>query len=115
MAIGYSLQAIEQTTAGLAKCVVDEKKISSELENSWAVLAEAIQTVLRVYGIPDAYNRLKEATRGKEVSQEDIYNFITELPISDEDKVNLLNMTPSSYTGYAEKISNEYSVIEKGE
>ncbi len=109
MALGYSLQAIEQTTTGLAKCVVDEKKINSELENSWQVLAEAIQTVLRVYGIPDAYNQLKELTRGKEIGQEDIYKFITGLPISDTDKYNLLNMTPSSYTGYAEKIATKYS------
>ena len=109
MAIGYSLQAIEQTIGGLAKCAVDKEKINSELGNSWVVLAEAIQTVLRVYGIPDAYNQLKDMTRGKEIGQEDIYNFITGLPISDEDKFRLLNLTPSSYTGYASKIAEKYS------
>lgn len=109
MAIGYSLQAIEQTTTGLEKCVIDEKKIGLELENSWVVLAEAIQTVLRVYGIPDAYNQLKEATRGKEVGKEDIQNFIVSLPISEEDKNNLLKLTPSSYIGYAEKLAKNYS------
>ncbi len=111
MAMGYSLQAIEQAKVGLSKCAVDKNKISSELENSWAVLAEAVQTVLRVYGIPDAYNQLKEVTRGKEIGKEDMQNFIASLPISNEDKANLLSMTPSSYTGYSERIAKEYSEL----
>ena len=113
MSIGYSLQAIEQTIGGLAKCEVDKNKINNELENSWMVLAEAIQTVLRVYGKPDAYNQLKEMTRGKEIGKEDILNFISGLPISDEDKHKLLKITPSSYTGYASKITEKYTKSEK--
>ncbi len=109
MALGYSLQAIEQTIGGFAKCTVNKDKIELDLKDSWAVLAEAIQTVLRRYGIPDAYNQLKEITRGKEITESDIHSFISNLPISDEDKSNLLRMTPSSYTGYAERLAKKYS------
>ena len=105
LAFGYSLQAIEQTIGGLAKVAVNNAKISADLDSKWEVLAEPIQTVLRKYGIPDAYNQLKELTRGKNISKEAIQEFIKSLDIlSDEDKTSLLKLTPSSYTGLATKI-----------
>lgn len=105
LAFGYSIQAIEQTIGGLKKVAVNTEKISSDLDSKWEVLAEPIQTVLRKYGIPDAYNQLKELTRGKNISKESIQEFIKSLDvISDEDKSTLLALTPSSYIGLAAKI-----------
>lgn len=105
LAFGYSIQAIEQTIGGLKKVAVNTEKISSDLDSKWEVLAEPIQTVLRKYGIPDAYNQLKELTRGKNISKESIQEFIKSLDvISDEDKSTLLALTPSSYIGLAGKI-----------
>ena len=76
-----------------------------DLESKWEVLAEPIQTMLRKYGIPDAYNQLKKLTRGKEISKEDIQKFINSLDVlSDEDKLTLLNLTPSTYIGLAKEI-----------
>lgn len=105
LAFGYSLQAIEQTIGGLKKVAVNDVKISADLNSKWEVLAEPIQTVLRKYGIPDAYNQLKELTRGKDISKEAIQEFIKSLDVlSDEDKTTLLALTPSSYVGLASKI-----------
>ena len=105
LAFGYSVQAIEQTIGGLKKVAVNTEKISSDLDSKWEVLAEPIQTVLRKYGIPDAYNQLKELTRGKNISKEAIQEFIKSLDeISDEDKATLLVLTHSNYTGLAAEI-----------
>lgn len=105
LAFGYSIQAIEQTIGGLKKVAVNTDKISSELDSKWEVLAEPIQTMLRKYGIPDAYNQLKELTRGKNISKEAIQEFIKSLDvISDEDKSTLLELTPSNYIGLATEI-----------
>lgn len=105
LAFGYSIQAIEQTIGGLKKVAVNTDKIFSDLDSKWEVLAEPIQTILRKYGIPDAYNQLKELTRGKNISKESIQEFIKSLDvISDEDKSTLLALTPSNYIGLAVKI-----------
>lgn len=105
LAFGYSLQAIEQTIGGLKKVAINDAKIFADLDSKWEVLAEPIQTVLRKYGIPDAYNQLKELTRGKNISKEAIQEFIHSLDVlSDEDKNTLLNLTPSSYIGLATRI-----------
>ena len=87
LAFGYSIQAIEQTIGGLKKVAVNDAKISADLD------------------IPDAYNQLKELTRGKNISQEAIQEFIKTLDVlSDEDRKTLLDLTPSSYIGFATKI-----------
>ena len=105
LAFGYSLQSIEQTIGGLKKVAVNDAKISADLDSKWEVLAEPIQTMLRKYGIPDAYNQLKELTRGKNISKEAIQEFIRTLDVlSDEDRKTLLDLTPSSYIGLASKI-----------
>lgn len=108
IAFGYSLQAIRQTINGMKRVQVNVQKITEALENNWEVLAEPIQTILRKYGIPDAYDKLKELTRGKRISREDIQEFIKSLDIlSDEDKENLLQLTPGDYIGYACQIAEE--------
>ena len=114
MALGYSLQAINQTKGGLEKVEVNKKKIQEDLDNNWEVLAEPIQTVLRKYGIGDAYSKLKDFTRGKEVSKEAIRNFVKSLEdISEEDKKRLLELTPESYVGYARSITREATLHTK--
>ena len=108
VAFGYSLQAIRQTISGMGRVQVNSQKITEALESNWEVLAEPIQTVLRKYGIPDAYDRLKELTRGKRISKEDIQEFIKSLDVlSDEDRDNLLRLTPEEYVGYACQIAEK--------
>ena len=105
LAFGYSIQAINQTVSALKRIEVNKQKLSIELENKWEVLAEPIQIVLRKYGVPDAYNKLKELTRGKDISKEAIQEFVNSLDIlSTEDKKILLDLTPEKYIGLAEKI-----------
>ena len=106
LAFGYSLQAMSETLNGLAKCVVNKEKLASDLNEKWEVLAEPIQTMLRKYGIPDAYDTLKALTRGKNISKEDIMKFAESLDmLSQEDRDILINMTPASYIGYADQLT----------
>ncbi len=105
LAFGYSLQAMNETINGLAKCVVNKDKLTSDLNDKWEVLAEPIQTMLRKYGVPDAYDTLKALTRGKSISKEDIIKFAESLDmLSDEDRATLVNMTPATYIGKASEL-----------
>ena len=107
LAFGYSLQAINETMNGLAKCVVNKEKLASDLNEKWEVLAEPIQTMLRKYGVPDAYDTLKALTRGKSISKEDILKFAESLDIlSSQDRQTLVEMTPASYIGLANILAN---------
>ena len=106
LAFGYSLQDINETMNGLAKCVVNKDKLASDLNEKWEVLAEPIQTMLRKYGVPDAYDTLKALTRGKSISKEDILKFAESLDIlSDQDRQTLVDMTPASYIGLAKELA----------
>lgn len=105
MAIGYSLQAIQQTLSGLSRVSANVDKLSSELNDRWEVLAEPVQTMLRKYGIQDAYDQLKALTRGKGITKEALHEFINSLEVlSPQDKETLLNLTPASYIGWAKQI-----------
>lgn len=105
LAFGYSIQAIEQTMDGLKRVEINKDKLEKELNEKWEVLAEPIQTVLRKYKIENAYDKLKELTRGKQIQKDDIQNFIKDLEeISEEDKKVLIELTPEKYIGYSEKI-----------
>ena len=106
LAFGYSLQAMNETLNGLAKCVVNKEKLAADFNEKWEVLAEPIQTMLRKYGVPDAYDTLKALTRGKSISKEDILKFAESLDVlSDEDRETLVNMTPASYIGKASALA----------
>ena len=106
LAFGYSLQAIRQTLSGITKVSLNRAKISEDLNNRWEVLAEPIQTMLRKYGIPDAYNQLKELTRGNNISRLDIQSFIKSLDIlSEEDMQLLLSLSPDTYIGFAPRLT----------
>ena len=98
--IAHSLLAIKSLQKGLGKLLINEDKIQADLENNWAVVAEAIQTVLRRENFPKPYEALKELTRKNEkVTSASIANFIDGLSISDEIKTELKAITPFNYTG----------------
>ncbi|MFZ2389143.1 MAG: adenylosuccinate lyase, partial [Polaromonas sp.] len=79
--------------------------LSDDLNASWEVLAEPIQTVMRRYGVQGAYEKLKEVTRGKTVRAEDLHGLIRSLEIPEAEKERLLAMTPGSYTGMAAELA----------
>ena len=100
----HSLVSINQSIIGFNKLSPNEKVLIDDLNSNVAVLSEAIQTVLRKNGVPDAYEKLKELTRGKETTNEIIKEFVLSLDIPNEDKENLLNLSPESYLGLANKL-----------
>ena len=98
---GYSLIAYEASLKGIGKLQLNEARLAEDLEQSWEVLAEPIQTVMRRYGIEKPYEKLKELTRGQAMTRETLQAFIAGLDIPPEAKAALLAMTPASYTGNA--------------
>jgi adenylosuccinate lyase len=102
MALGYTLLAYDSCARGLSNLDVDAERLNEDLEANWEVLAEPIQTVMRRYKIADAYERMKELTRGKRgIDRETMHDFIRSLPIPEHTKEHLLKMTPGNYTGLA--------------
>ena len=95
----HSLISIKETLTGLNKLIVNEDLLKNELDNHYEVLTEAIQTVLRKNKILNAYELLKELSRGKELDKETLHEFINKLNIPKEDKKKLLELTPSNYIG----------------
>ncbi len=105
--LGYALLAYDSCLRGLNKLEVNATKIAEDLDQSWEVLAEPVQTVMRRYGIENPYEQLKELTRGKGISKDALQDFITKLAIPQEAKDLLLSMTPASYVGLAEKLAKD--------
>ena len=98
--MGHGVIAIQSTLKGLRKLILNEEKISTDLDNTWAVVAEAIQTILRREAYPHPYEALKALTRtNKKMTEETIHEFIKELNVSDAVKAELMAITPHSYTG----------------
>ena len=98
--LAHGLIAIKSTTKGLNKLLLNKSKISADLENNWAVVAEAIQTILRREGYPEPYEALKALTRkNEEITEESIHAFINQLEVSNEVKVELKSINPHNYTG----------------
>ena len=98
--IAHGLIALLSTQKGLDKLLLNKDKIDSDLENNWAVVAEAIQTILRREGIINPYEKLKELTRNNEkITAKSIRNFINLLDIDDSIKEELRKITPFNYTG----------------
>ena len=100
----HTLVSINQSIIGFKKLSPNEKVLNEDLNSNVAVISEAIQTVLRKNGIPDAYEKLKELTRGKETTPAIMKEFIEGLEIKDEDKQRLLKLTPQNYLGLANKL-----------
>ena len=102
---GYTMIALRSIERGLGKLQVNEGRISAELSVAWEVLAEPIQTIMRRYGIPEPYEKLKALTRGKQIEKADIQMFIETLEVPEAVKAQLRELTPMDYTGYAEDLA----------
>jgi adenylosuccinate lyase len=107
VAFGYTVLAWDSCLRGLGKLEVNAARMSQDLEESWEVLAEPVQTVMRRYGIENPYEQLKELTRGKGISRQALQEFIQGLAIPDQARQQLLAMTPSNYIGIAERLARE--------
>ena len=103
--LGYTALAYASLMTGLNKLELNEEALAADLEGAWEVLAEPIQTVMRRYGVQGAYEKLKDATRGKTVTAADLHGLIAALDIPQADKDRLLAMTPGSYIGKAAELA----------
>ena len=99
--MAYSLIAYQSSLKGISKLQLNVPRLTQDLDNSWEVLAEPIQTVMRRYGIEKPYEKLKELTRGQDMSREVIQAFVEKLDLPDEAKQQLLALTPANYIGNA--------------
>lgn len=107
VAFGYTLLGYDSCLRGLNKLEINPDKLALDLDASWEVLAEPIQTVMRRYGIQNPYEQLKELTRGKGgINKASLHTFISDLEIPSEAKQALLDMTPASYIGKATELAN---------
>ena len=102
---GYMNLALNSLEKGLNKLEINKTKLQEDLDESWEVLTEAIQTVIRKNNIPNGYELMKEISRGKNITQNDLLKFINNMDVSSEEKERLLKLKPSSYIGYASKLS----------
>ncbi len=106
VALGYTLLGFESCLKGLNKLEANTALLAEDLNSSWEVLAEPIQTVMRRYAIPDAYNKLKELTRGKEgINRASLQAFIVTLEIPEAEKQRLLKLAPDTYIGKAVELA----------
>jgi len=108
VALGYSLLAYDSCLKGLRKLEIDYQSIEKDLNENWEVLAEPIQTVMRRYGIQNAYEQLKAMTRGKYgMTQQNLAEFIDQLAIPADEKDRLKQLTPQSYIGKAVDLAKQ--------
>ena len=105
VALGYAVLAYQSIGTGLAKLEVNHTALQSDLNASWEVLAEPIQTVMRRFGLPQPYEQLKKFTRGETMTRELMHGFIKGLALPEEEKQRLLALTPSSYVGKAAELA----------
>jgi adenylosuccinate lyase len=106
VALGHALLGYDSCLKGLDKIEADRARMAADLDGSWEVLAEPIQTVMRRYGITDAYEKLKELTRGRDgITREALHALIRGLAIPDAEKQRLLALTPATYIGKAAELA----------
>ena len=105
VALGHSLLAWKSCLRGLGKLEVDAARMADDLDTNWEVLGEAIQTVMRRYGLPNPYEQLKDLTRGKRLNAEALRAFIDGLKIPEAERKRLLELTPATYIGKAEELA----------
>ena len=105
VAFGYCFVGYNALNRGLGKLQLNEQRLAEDLDHAWEVLAEAIQTVMRRYGVPHPYERLKALTRGKGITPETIHDFVQQLDIPAEAKARLLELTPGTYIGKAVELA----------
>ncbi len=105
VAFGHCLVAYESCLRGLGKLEANPARLAADLDDAWEVLAEPVQTVMRRYGVPEPYEKLKSLTRGKGITREALHEFIRALAIPDEAKNALLALTPATYVGKAGELA----------
>ncbi len=105
--LGYTVLAYDSCLRGLNKLEVNPARMAEDLDQSWEVLAEPVQTIMRRYGIENPYEQLKELTRGKGISQEGLQTFIAGLAIPQSAKDQLMAMTPANYVGLARELAQK--------
>jgi adenylosuccinate lyase len=106
-ALGHALVGFEALQRGLGKLSVNPDRLAADLDASWEVLAEAVQTVMRRHGLPNPYEQLKALTRGHGITEASMREFIAGLELPPDAKQRLLAMTPGSYTGLAERLARD--------
>lgn len=104
---GYINLALYSLLKGLNKLEINKIKLKQDLDDSWEVLTEAIQTIIRKNNIPNGYELMKKLSRGKKISREDLAKFIDEMDVPYNDKQSLSKLTPSLYIGLAEKLAKD--------
>ena len=105
VALGHAVLAHQSLLTGLNKLELNEAALAQDLDSAWEVLAEPIQTVMRRFGVPGAYEKLKEATRGQQVTREALHGLIATLDIPAAEKARLLALTPATYVGQAAELA----------
>jgi adenylosuccinate lyase len=104
-ALGHSFVALAAVARGLGKLEANPDRLAADLDASWEVLAEAIQTVLRAHGVPDAYEQLKQLTRGRQISAELLRDFIAATSLPETTKHRLYDLSPAGYIGLAAELA----------
>ena len=105
VAVGHALLALTSLKRGIDKLEVAAEPMQADLDSTWEILGEAIQTVMRRYGVPEPYEKLKALTRGQRLTADTIHDFILALEIPESAKQRLLALTPASYIGYASSLA----------
>ncbi len=105
VALGYTLLAYDSLLRGLHKLEADPERLQADLEANWELLAEPVQTVMRRYGVANPYEKLKDLTRGRRVTRDEMQLFVASLEIPEPAKAELLALTPSAYTGLAAELA----------
>jgi adenylosuccinate lyase len=109
VAFSYALIAYQSIAKGNDKLQINQPALKHDLDTNWEIISEAIQTVMRRYQVPNAYEQMRDLTRGQGVNVESLKCFIEELSIPDEAKKNLLELTPETYTGLAHQLVKAFS------
>ncbi|MDI1351995.1 MAG: adenylosuccinate lyase [bacterium] len=109
VAFSYTLIAYKSIAKGNDKLQINKAALQKDLEGNWEILAEAVQTVMRRYNVANAYEQLKDLTRGQGIDADSLKNFINKLAIPEEAKLQLINLTPATYTGLATQLVKAFS------
>jgi adenylosuccinate lyase len=105
VAVGHATLGFRSLLKGLDKIELNQERIAEDLDRAWEVLSEAVQTVMRAHGIPDAYDKLKSFSRGRAVDERAMREFIASLDLPQEDKARLMALTPGAYVGLAPSLA----------
>ena len=104
---GHTNLALSSLLKGVYKLEINKDQLKHDLDNSWEVLTEAMQTIFRKHLIKDGYELMKELSRGKKISKEDLHHLIDKIDIPSEERQALKNLTPSSYVGIAKTLAKQ--------